>query len=646
MQIHELSLERDKLREETANQKATSAKLMKKLKEFKSKNDELTSAQRRKSSSVESNELDLAIQDELNTQIKSMEAKLKELRAEQEKEMAEKQNLTKRVDVLTAANERLTEMKEQQDHQLAKANTRIEELNYKLNQLSEWDDKPENVLVNEEVTKIQCLLNEERNHALVLEERIRKLQNSLVAKNDFEQELTEAEGRLYEMTIENEKLQEQAQLVQRLEAEVKCLKDENHHAEDEHKMLKTNLNQLQVDYNQKVQELEQLKRKNSELLMEMEHVNSSNLQELEGRVQELMATLQYKDAEMIHLNKKANELESIFVKLKEKDQEIDKLELEIMELQGSKLSLENKLTEKLDASDIQDLRKSNAALQQSIFELQEEKQQMEHELQVLNDQVLKSLTMEDQMKMTILEIDMKNSEIAELRHSLNVLKEQERPEATDAHKQELAALNAQWEQVLEQRCAELAESWRQHLATKDEEFSLVETALRQEISALQSNVPTKQTETLPKDRSPSSDPGEDSEFVKRLQTALSKQDEEIASLKQQLALRSAEYARVVTQLDPYGQRTSPTSMMSMTSMGATNETVQKSEHDLALYMLYQRDMRCEELTEELVHLLEERDMLQLKLSNSIRQIEEMNTLLGSGKKNKFFISSLKNSMCH
>lgn len=48
-----------------------------------------------------------------------------------------------------------------------------------------------------------------------------------------------------------------------------------------------------------------------------------------------------------------------------------------------------------------------------------------------------------------------------------------------------------------------------------------------------------------------------------------------------------------------------------------------SELDLALYMLHQRDVRCEELTHELMQLLEERDTLQLRLSNAIRMNEEL-----------------------
>ncbi|XP_025417152.1 interaptin-like [Sipha flava] len=43
--------------------------------------------------------------------------------------------------------------------------------------------------------------------------------------------------------------------------------------------------------------------------------------------------------------------------------------------------------------------------------------------------------------------------------------------------------------------------------------------------------------------------------------------------------------------------------------------------DKALTAVHERDVRCDELTLELTRLLEERDMLQLKLSNSIRQIQ-------------------------
>lgn len=45
-----------------------------------------------------------------------------------------------------------------------------------------------------------------------------------------------------------------------------------------------------------------------------------------------------------------------------------------------------------------------------------------------------------------------------------------------------------------------------------------------------------------------------------------------------------------------------------------------SKHDLdsALYLLHQRDVRCDELTLELMALMEERDALQMRLSSALR----------------------------
>ncbi|CAK1578216.1 unnamed protein product [Parnassius mnemosyne] len=53
------------------------------------------------------------------------------------------------------------------------------------------------------------------------------------------------------------------------------------------------------------------------------------------------------------------------------------------------------------------------------------------------------------------------------------------------------------------------------------------------------------------------------------------------------------------------------------------DAVPRAELDIALYMLHQRDVRCEELTMELTQLLEERDTLQLRLSDSLRAYEDL-----------------------
>ncbi|CAH1635104.1 unnamed protein product [Spodoptera littoralis] len=66
------------------------------------------------------------------------------------------------------------------------------------------------------------------------------------------------------------------------------------------------------------------------------------------------------------------------------------------------------------------------------------------------------------------------------------------------------------------------------------------------------------------------------------------------------------------------------------------DAVPRAELDLALYMLHQRDVRCEELTMELTQLLEERDTLQLRLSDCLRLNEDL--------KNKFKMAGIDESM--
>jgi golgin subfamily B member 1 len=178
-------------------------KLMKKLKEYKLR---LAECQKgfRKSSSVESNELDLAIQEELKKQVAGLEAKVKEHKTELEKVQAEKEALAKRNDVLGSANDRMTEMKERQDQQMELYQARVKELNAKLEKLESWGDeepvaekpapaglpptKPQPELESQirdlqvDNEEFQALLEEEKANNEILESRIRQFQVRMVSK--------------------------------------------------------------------------------------------------------------------------------------------------------------------------------------------------------------------------------------------------------------------------------------------------------------------------------------------------------------------------------------------------------------------------------------------------------------------------------
>lgn len=124
-----------------------------------------------------------------------------------------------------------------------------------------------------------------------------------------------------------------------------------------------------------------------------------------------------------------------------------------------------------------------------------------------------------------------------------------------------------------------------------------------------------------------------------MQIALEQQEIEIVSLKEELTIRSAEYARIAASVDPFAMKSTSSSLPFVWTQTEEKPST-GNELDLALYMLHQRDMRCEELTEEIIHLLDERDTLQLKLSNAIRQFEASKQKTGSEGKTINIFSGL------
>ncbi|XP_037038202.1 protein lava lamp isoform X2 [Bradysia coprophila] len=707
-----LQVERDQLQEEKVALQIQSAKMLKKLKEYKSKNEQLsTAASFKKSPSVESNDLDLAIQEELNNQIKLLENRCKEMKAEQEKESSEKQNLLKRVDVLTSANDTMVDLKQRQDNELEMCKSKIRQLSQKISQLEEWSDdnynKPADdasapsqpTTSDENVTKqielltkqlsdaradfdeIQALLDDEKTHSSILEDRIKKLQESLLARENEVGAHAEMTVRIDKLSAENTFLQNdnvsKSETITQLKGQINESIATIDVLTQEANNIKTYLDQLKEEHRHKIDENNNLSKelgllsdKNVELSAEVERmksagmftdgsqINSLEIKEMDEKIQELTAIIQYKDAEIGHLNQKVadvikeDQTQSLVQEILNKNFEINNLRSQVDQLQTAKDDLENnwsmQLTKEIQSQNAVETAERISQLEKVIAEMKTEKGEMEHELQVLNDQVLNSLQLEDKVKSTVLELDMKNIEITELKNSLEQMKHSsvEINPNTNVSDDVVATLNAQWEQVMEQRCSDLAESWRHHVSQREAEFSLTEATLRQEIDLLrqalrQSNSSSEVVENIDYNAGlpahevvPSAQQSSDNELIGKMQEALENQEMEIVTLKEQLAIRSAEYARIVSQVDPFGQMSRTSSMMTMDLKAKkSTETLdapagQKSELDLALYMLHQRDMRCEELTEELIHLLEERDTLQLKLSNSIRQMEDIRLKTG------------------
>ncbi|XP_053682254.1 protein lava lamp [Sabethes cyaneus] len=643
--IRQLELEKERLQQETVELKVKSGKLLKKLKEYKVRCESLE----RRSASVETSELDLAIQEELNGQIRALEGRLSELQSEREKSVAEKESLLKRVDVLVAANERFTEMKERQDVQIEVQHGKIKELNAKLQQLEDWSESSE------------------------------QKESKPAGEGCFGEDVSQLKSRIEELTreaqdlrVDNEELQalleeEKANVgilekrVQQKDGEIQLLMEQIDALSQDSQAIKSNLESLNQQKSQETTDLSQrlndLMSKNTDLTHQIEKMRTESLFhsseeeiKLQEQVHQLSAQLQYKQAEIVHLNEqieqqaREDQTESLVQEIITKNKEISSLRSRIQQLEADRKEMEHNLTlqitQEMAATRSEDKAQPRVAeLEQTNRELLDEKHQMEQELQVLNDQVLRSLELEDRMKGTVLELDAKNIEIEALKSSLEQLKQaQSQPSPTAAEddlRQRIDALlkertdqeanyrialeqrDAHWAQVVEERGAQVAESWKQHVDMRETEFSLVERSLREEIDRLQA---TEAAEQRPVE-------GEqtigDSPIVQQMKEALENQELEIVTLKEQLAIRSAEYARLAAQVDPFAVKHASNMVTSEPRSQPTDEDkVPRSELELALYVIYQRDMRCDELELELRNLLEERDALQLRLSNALRQQEE------------------------
>ncbi|KAH8341716.1 hypothetical protein KR074_008169, partial [Drosophila pseudoananassae] len=721
------------------------AKLMKRLKEYKTKATTVAAP----SVSVD-NDLDSAIIDELKNQLQLQESRQAKAKEQLQQHLLEKEKLTKRIDVLTAGNDRMAELKERQDMDVQMYQARIRELQEKLNQLDQWDVpasappavavpaagsplsenaaerleslQTENQDLNTECQELQEKLKEERRLVQMAEDTAARaqsekeqLQEELRTRLQEVEELRQVQASpqdselLQKLQVEKEQLLTEVTQLRSLQAEVDQLRSlkaqqdqalESHRIQDAQreeyfKGLQAEMEQLrsfkleqeqlqsqktlqeqllgqqqqqeprieQEQLSHLQREVEQLRELQTEVIAlrslqpEVEDLRSLKLQqeralfELNAELEALRqrasigeslardpsedqsVVLQEKESEILHLKQRIEELmredqtEKLVFEILTKNQELQLLRLQVKQLEEEREDLASAAV----APEPVPAPVPSEALAE-LEQLRREKADMEEELRVLNNHVLGSLELEDKMKQTLLQLDTKDIEITELRRSLEVLQSQQsqpsQPAPTD-----LATINQQWEQVVEQKCSEVASIWQEHLNQREAAFQAQLAEISQQLQHQQEKEILSSTAAAPSVPVPAAAATEpSSELMAKMQKALETQEMEIVTLKEQLAIRSAEYARLAAQYDPFrlqnrggasggGGPATAGGPPSLAGNEALPEYVLKADLDYALMMLHQRDMRVEEMILELVQLLEERDHLQLKLSDTLRQLE-------------------------
>ncbi|KAK0159611.1 hypothetical protein PV327_010707 [Microctonus hyperodae] len=310
--IKDLNDEKSRLNDEFKLIQVKNGKLIRKLKEYKIQNESLQQQLKIQLSSGGLSDLDSAIEEELKNQVSKLEKILQEVKNDNEKILLERDNYMKRIDVLTAANERFTDMKERQDRDLEVMYIRNNELMKKLQLLEEnVDNKTEKLQSNNETSELIASNDDNDAECNKCKEKIAEMQENvelLAAENDELRRLIESEkNKLTEKVHEIE--EQKIQTTEELKVNFYDMLEKSHTIEkqcvdtlEETKHEKINLEenyQLNlVTANEKIRELE-------ENIMEKETI----IQNYEAVVENYRRDVNEKMQQLEKANEKIKEIE-------------------------------------------------------------------------------------------------------------------------------------------------------------------------------------------------------------------------------------------------------------------------------------------------------------------------------------------------
>lgn len=529
--INDLELERSRLLEEIKISQVRSGKLIKKLKDMKLKNDTLTVELSKKSTS-DFCDLDMAIQDELHTQIKTLEKKIAELNEENAKEKSEREIMLKRIDVLTSANERMIEMKEKQDSEIQFWQFKNRELSSKLEQLEWGDDSGSKTPASHgspvKSTELDADAADYKKKCDDLNKKVQELNtivNDLTLDNEEMQCMLEEQRKL---RLEAEKAMANIPVQENMKSEQEFLKIENDNRTLNEQVLKLNeekvMLQNQVDFHSKINE--ELKSKTDDLQLNIERLlqeNNTSTSQITMRIEQLQTENQELQNQIKQLSVEyetglCNQIES-------NRSEIIQLQGQISALQEEKRQLESLVAENEIVINnlnikVQQLESEKSACElkiQEILSMQSADKNNDEKLQQMNEKLLTTFT----------ELENKNRELAEL----NILLNAERMQSQQTLSSTVEQLSKEWSERLDQRGNDVAESWKLHLEARETEFVQKEESLQSQLSGLSSKNEEleKQLDSVRQAQNSASN-----NVIESLQQSLNEKQSEILQLSEQL----------------------------------------------------------------------------------------------------------------
>ncbi|CAH1174226.1 unnamed protein product [Phaedon cochleariae] len=410
--------------------------------------------------------------------------------------------------------------------------------------------------------------------------RLSDLVNSLQAENSMMQEKDQEISRLNQ-TVEH--LHSQMSSLQQNEQEIIKLND-----------LIGQLQRQEVQYQQTVQTLQQ-EREDSKYAVED---YKKKLEEFKLTHIALQNSLEEKNQQISSLNQQLQIWETF---KNDSNKEKERIDAELSNVKQEYYSLQQSLSE----------------CQQHLFSVTQDLGNKSHELETCNQQLAYS-----KQNSEVLE-----SELCKLRELLRA-KEQE-----TVQQAQLSEVQNYYEEVISAKDIDLEKARVQLNESISNNEELSEKFNNEMSEKQQVLLEKRQLEDKYEEQRMLLE--EEDKQLSEMRDIIQEQVVKIEELKKELLDKSKDYDSLIAEMDmgskPVTQQ--PTSsMIENPSIGNAqrsfaeddmSEPVNRAELDLALYMLHQRDVRCEELTVELTQLLEERDTLQLKLSNALREKEDI-----------------------
>ncbi|XP_053600143.1 myosin-2 heavy chain-like [Plodia interpunctella] len=376
----------------------------------------------------------------------------------------------------------------------------------------------------------------------------------------------------------------------------------------------------------------------------------SELNAAESKYEQLLDSVQSSSQEETNKLIMIEQVNALQTKLKDKEEHLinlqdkyaevmNQLDMQRSELEDEKIMHDNKLITQQDEYEklMHELRVKH---QQSVEEYEESSKNLQSELtatkdqndllnQKLEDAINKMMDLENRITDLDNDIKLKDSEIyrktLEYTHNLS-----QRNEEFENVRKQLIEYEKKVEDITYEKESELA-ILRLKIHENTEHYEGNKNELEAEKDSLNEALNAKIVECTNLNKyitELKQALEEHSNNTAEMQLALESQEveivtlnDEIANLQKMISVSAGKIEKHVTfssDTKPDSESESPETLNK-----ELLDAVPRAELDLALYMLHQRDVRCEELTMELTQLLEERDTLQLRLSDSLRSNEEL-----------------------